>query len=88
MILLSGPGGEATAIQAIEEGAQDYLIKGQIEPRELMRALRNTLERKSIEEAHLKRKNAPRSRSTASATPLSVQTSSATSLSSIPLRRG
>jgi diguanylate cyclase (GGDEF)-like protein/PAS domain S-box-containing protein len=38
-------------MRAIEEGAQDYLIKGQIEPRELMRALRNTLDRKSIEES-------------------------------------
>ena len=51
IILLSGPEGEAIAMQAIEEGAQDYLIKGQIEPHQLMRALRNTLERKSIEES-------------------------------------
>jgi len=34
----------------MQEGAQDYLIKGQIEPRELMRALRNAKERKLIEE--------------------------------------
>ena len=51
IILLSCPDGETTAMRAIEEGAQDYLIKGQIEPRELMRALRNTLDRKSIEES-------------------------------------
>jgi len=51
IVLLSCPDGETTAMRAIEEGAQDYLIKGQIEPRELMRALRNTLDRKSIEES-------------------------------------
>ncbi len=51
IVLLCGPGREAMAIQAIEEGAQDYLVKGQIEPREMMRALRNALERKTIEEA-------------------------------------
>ena len=38
------------AIQAMQEGAQDYLIKGQIEPRELVRALRYAVERKIIEE--------------------------------------
>jgi len=38
------------AVQALQEGAQDYLIKGQVEPRELLRALRYAIERKSIEE--------------------------------------
>jgi diguanylate cyclase (GGDEF)-like protein/PAS domain S-box-containing protein len=50
IVLLSNADDEATAIQAIREGAQDYLIKGQIEPRELMRALLNAAERKIIEE--------------------------------------
>ncbi len=50
IVLLSSADDEQIAIQAIQEGAQDYLIKGQIEPRELMRALLNAAERKIIEE--------------------------------------
>ena len=49
-MLLSSADDEEIAVQAIQEGAQDYLIKGQIEPRELMRALLNAAERKIIEE--------------------------------------
>ena len=51
IVLLSSPNDEELAIQALREGAQDYLVKGQIEPRELMRALRNAVARKKIEEA-------------------------------------
>jgi diguanylate cyclase (GGDEF)-like protein/PAS domain S-box-containing protein len=51
IVLLCSPGDEFLASQAIHQGAQDYLIKGQIEPRQLMRALLNAAERKSIEEA-------------------------------------
>jgi diguanylate cyclase (GGDEF)-like protein/PAS domain S-box-containing protein len=50
IVLLSNADAEAIAVEAIHEGAQDYLIKGQIEPRELMRALLNAAERKVIEE--------------------------------------
>jgi diguanylate cyclase (GGDEF)-like protein/PAS domain S-box-containing protein len=50
IVLLSSADGEAIAVQAIREGAQDYLIKSQIEPRELIRALLNSAERKIIEE--------------------------------------
>jgi diguanylate cyclase (GGDEF)-like protein/PAS domain S-box-containing protein len=53
IVLLSSADSEAIAVQAIQEGAQDYLIKGQIEPRELMRALLNAAERKAIEETQL-----------------------------------
>jgi diguanylate cyclase (GGDEF)-like protein/PAS domain S-box-containing protein len=53
IVLLSSADAEAIAVQAIQEGAQDYLIKGQIEPRELMRALLNAAERKAIEETQL-----------------------------------
>ena len=41
---------EPVAIQAIHQGAQDYLIKGQIKTRELKRALFNAIQRKSLEE--------------------------------------
>ena len=51
IVLLSDPADEATAIEAMKDGAQDYLIKGQIEPRELMRALRNAYRRKILEES-------------------------------------
>jgi diguanylate cyclase (GGDEF)-like protein/PAS domain S-box-containing protein len=50
LVVLSGLDDESMAIQAMQEGAQDYLIKGQIEPRELVRALRYSVERKIIEE--------------------------------------
>ena len=42
---------ESLAAQALQEGAQDYLIKGQIETRGLLRALRYAVERKTMEEA-------------------------------------
>jgi diguanylate cyclase (GGDEF)-like protein/PAS domain S-box-containing protein len=51
IVLLSDADDEAIAMQAVQEGAQDYLIKGQIEPRELIRALLNSVERKIIEKA-------------------------------------
>ena len=41
IVLLASADDEQIAIQAIQEGAQDYLVKGQIESRELMRALVN-----------------------------------------------
>jgi len=50
LVVLSGLDDESMAIQALKEGAQDYLIKGQMEPRELVRALRYAVERKIIEE--------------------------------------
>ena len=50
IVLLSSLDDEPKAIQAIQEGAQDYLIKGQIEPHKLMRALSNAVGRKMIEE--------------------------------------
>jgi diguanylate cyclase (GGDEF)-like protein/PAS domain S-box-containing protein len=50
IVLLSSAKDEEIAVLALQDGAQDYLIKGQIEPRELMRALLNSAERKMIEE--------------------------------------
>jgi signal transduction histidine kinase len=45
MLVLTGLEDEALAAGAIKEGAQDYLIKGQIENRALPRALRHAIER-------------------------------------------
>ena len=50
IVLLCDADEEPTAVRAIQQGAQDYLIKGQIEPRELKRALFNAVERKTLEE--------------------------------------
>lgn len=50
LVVLSGLDDESMAVQALQEGAQDYLIKGQIEPRELLRALHYSMERKNIED--------------------------------------
>jgi signal transduction histidine kinase len=45
VIVLTGLDGEVLAAAAMAEGAQDYLIKGQIESRALPRALRHAIER-------------------------------------------
>jgi signal transduction histidine kinase len=58
VIVLTGLDDEALAAQAMKEGAQDYLIKGQIESRALPRALRHAIERHRMqEEAELIRTN-------------------------------
>ena len=48
---MSGTDDESLAGQALQEGAQDYLVKGHIEPHMLLRALRYAVERKIMEEA-------------------------------------
>jgi signal transduction histidine kinase len=55
IVVLSGRDDRASAIQAVKEGAQDYLIKGQAEAPVLHRALYYAVERKRIEveRAHL-----------------------------------
>jgi signal transduction histidine kinase len=45
VIVLTGLDDETLAAEAMKEGAQDYLIKGQIENRALPRALRHAIER-------------------------------------------
>src|ERR1700730_11895986 len=51
LVLLTGLADEPLAIQALREGAQDYLIKGQIETRGLQRALSYAIEHNICEEA-------------------------------------
>jgi len=51
LVVLTGLDDEALATRALQAGAQDYLIKGQIETRGLLRALRYAIERKGLEEA-------------------------------------
>jgi signal transduction histidine kinase len=49
LIVLTGLDDEALAAEAMKEGAQDYLIKGQIENRALPRALRHAIERQRMQ---------------------------------------
>jgi signal transduction histidine kinase len=49
LVVLTGMDDEALAALSLQEGAQDYLIKGQIETRGLLRALRYATERKRLE---------------------------------------
>jgi len=51
LVVLTGLDDEALAALALQQGAQDYLIKGQIETRGLLRALRYAIERNIMEEA-------------------------------------
>jgi len=51
LVVLTGLDDESVATQALQEGAQDFLIKGQIDGRGLIRALRYAVERKASEEA-------------------------------------
>ena len=51
LVVLTGLDDESLAGNALQVGAQDYLIKGQIETKGLLRALRYAVERKAMEEA-------------------------------------
>jgi PAS domain S-box-containing protein len=51
LVVLTGLDDESLAVQALQEGTQDYLVKGHIETRGLLRALRYAVERKILEEA-------------------------------------
>ncbi len=51
LVVLTGLDDELLAGQALQEGAEDYLLKGQIEPRGLIRALRYAIERTVMQEA-------------------------------------
>lgn len=50
LVVLTGLDDEEVAGQALQEGAQDYIIKGQIDLRGLLRALRYAVERKGMED--------------------------------------
>ena len=49
VVVLSGLDDQVLAAQAVREGAQDYLVKGQADPEVLGRALRYAIERQRAE---------------------------------------
>jgi len=51
LVVLTALDDDTIALQALQEGAQDYLVKGQLDTRGLLRALRYAIERKTMEEA-------------------------------------
>jgi PAS domain S-box-containing protein len=50
IIVMSGLRDEETAIKAVQEGAQDYLVKGHVDSDILIRSIRYAIERKHAEE--------------------------------------
>ncbi|HSD57301.1 MAG TPA: response regulator, partial [Methanotrichaceae archaeon] len=51
IIVLTGNDDDALAFRAVQEGAQDYLVKGQVSSQLLARSIRYAIERKRIDEA-------------------------------------
>lgn len=50
-VVLTGLDDDAAALEAVRAGAQDYLVKGQIDGRLLVRSLNYAIERKQLQEA-------------------------------------
>lgn len=48
VIMLTGQGDETVAVQAMKRGAQDYLVKGELEQESLHRAINNAVEKTSL----------------------------------------
>ena len=50
IVVMTGLDDEATAMEAVRKGAQDFLVKGQVDGRLLARAIRYAMERKQAEQ--------------------------------------
>ena len=51
LVVLTGLDDESLARQALHHGAQDYLVKGQVDARGLLRSIRYAIERRILEDA-------------------------------------
>jgi signal transduction histidine kinase len=51
LVVLTGLDDESLAVEALQQGAQDYLIKSRIDAHGLLRAVRYAIERKALEDA-------------------------------------
>lgn len=54
VVALTGVSDEAIAIEAVRQGAQDFLVKGQVQPKAVARALHYAIERHKVQAAQLK----------------------------------
>jgi len=88
IVLLSSAKDEEIAVLALQDGAQDYLIKGQIEPRELMRALLNFSRAQDVEEVLFIEKERAQVTLNSIGDAVICTDTRATSLFSIPSRNG
>jgi|GEM_PF-1173281 len=52
VIILTGVNDEHTVLKALQQGAQDYLIKGEFDTESLLRSVRYTIERGPVEKTH------------------------------------
>src|SRR5262249_16900436 len=68
IIVLTGLDDERVALEAVREGAQDYLVKGRNLASSLERSIRYALERKRIEEELVRAKEAAESANRAKST--------------------
>ena len=50
VVVMTGPAGEVTAIKAVNEGARDYLIKGQLERSRVVKSIRYAIKHKQVEQ--------------------------------------
>lgn len=48
VVVMTGTDDEATGLEALKHGAQDYLVKGQFDHRELKRVINYAIERKAL----------------------------------------
>ena len=56
LLVLTGLNDQQVALEAVRQGAQDYLVKGQIDGALLVRAMRYAIERKAMEQALFREK--------------------------------
>ncbi|MBX3405047.1 MAG: hybrid sensor histidine kinase/response regulator [Phycisphaeraceae bacterium] len=56
VVVLTGLGDDSTALHAVQEGAQDYLVKGDFDGRSLLRSVRYAIERARAERVDRERR--------------------------------